>query len=301
MRRLVFGLLGVLLLLPLGASPALAGQEDAAESLFADRDLPTLDITVTADAYEGIPASIPAGRYLVTLSVAADAGEFGGGVAFIQPAGMTGEEFIAMLGELLADPDAMSELPDYLFESTYAGGTYAEAGASCQVVLDLAPGEWVAWGDDPEATQQPVAFTVTGEMPADLPEPAAGATLTMGEYTIQVTEGRIVGGPQILRVDIVGAQPHLVTSTTTTVDVTEEGFLALLEGEMTGTPAAVGFNPDEDLVESFYSGTQSTGTSQWIVADVQPGTLVLLCFFPDVSDGMPHAYHGMVDLVEVPA
>jgi hypothetical protein len=27
--------------------------------------------------------------------------------------------------------------------------------------------------------------------------------------------------------------------------------------------------------------------------DLEPGTYVAMCFFPDLGDGMPHAYHGM--------
>ncbi len=47
------------------------------------------------------------------------------------------------------------------------------------------------------------------------------------------------------------------------------------------------------------TGTQSTGTSLWIPMTLEPGTYVLICFFPDISDGMPHAFHGMYNVVEV--
>lgn len=324
MRRLFFGFLGALLILPVSMMSVLAAQDVTPESAFADLGLPTLDVSVTADGYEGVPESLEAGRYLVTVSVSEDAGEFGGGVAFLQPEGMTGDEFIGMLGELLGPPDEsgvgvaastpveggaatpaeeggeMGGPPEFLFSSMYAGGTYAASGESARIVLDLTPGEWVAWGDDPESPQAPVAFEVTGEMPADLVEPESSATLTMGEYVIEVTEGEVVSGQQILRIDNIGAQPHFISAGTTTVEVTEEDLMAVLESDMTGTPAAVDFNPDEDFEDSFYSGTQSTGTSQWIVADVQPGTLIMLCFFPDIADGLPHAYHGMVAMVDVP-
>ena len=64
-------------------------------SVLASLGLPTLEVTVTADAYEGIPDSIEAGRYLVNLTVSEDVGEFGGGIGFIQPpAEMTTEEFL---------------------------------------------------------------------------------------------------------------------------------------------------------------------------------------------------------------
>lgn len=247
----------------------------------------------------------------------------GGGAAFVQSADMTSDEFIAMLGEFVGPPDesgvgdvastpveagaatpveaegGMGGVPEFLYSLKYAGGTHALPGESSQTVLDLTPGEWMVWADDPEATQQPVGFEVTGEMPAYLIEPESTATLTMGEYVIEVTEGELTSGQQILRIDNIGAQPHFIVAGTTQVDVTEADLDAVLEAEMTGTPAAVDFNPAEDFEEAFYSGTQSNGTSQWIVADLQPGTLIMLCFFPDMADGMPHAYHGMYTIVEV--
>jgi len=68
---------------------------------------------------------------------------------------------------------------------------------------------------------------------------------------------------------------------------------------MTGTPAAVNFDPEADFQESFFSGTQSTGTSVWLPVDLAAGNLIMLCYFPDMADGMPHAYHGMYSIVEV--
>jgi hypothetical protein len=41
------------------------------------------------------------------------------------------------------------------------------------------------------------------------------------------------------------------------------------------------------------------GTSIWVPVNLEPGTYVLVCFFPDIADGLPHAYHGMYSVVEV--
>jgi hypothetical protein len=166
-------------------------------------------------------------------------------------------------------------------------------------VLDLGPGEWVAWGDDPSAMQQPVAFEVTGEMPTDLVEPEAGVTLTMGEYVIKATEGELVAGSQVIRVDNMGAQPHFVLGFKGPDDLTDADVEAVLQADMTGTPAAVDFDPETALQIVFGTATQSTGTSTWITGDLEPGTYLLICFFPDMADGMPHAYHGMYTIVEV--
>jgi hypothetical protein len=323
MRRVSLGVLTALLTLSLLLMPGAVAQEATPEPAtgLAELGLPTLDITVTADAFEGIPDSLEAGRYLVTISTTEDVGEFGGGVGFIQPVGVSVDEFLGLLagqpeaGDDSATPapvaaedgapsaveEEMGGLPPFVLDAIFAGGTYAFApGASAQVVLDLPPGEWIAWGDDPGAPWPPVTFTVTGEMPAELPEPESSATLIMTEYDIQVAEGELRAGQQVIRVDNVGAQPHFIAATRTTEPVTEADLEALLESELTGTPAAVDFDPDTAFEDDgFYSATQSRGTSQWVQVDLQAGTHVLVCFFPDVADGLPHAYHGMYTIVEV--
>ncbi len=263
----------------------------------------------------------------MTVTAAEDAGEFGGGVAFVQPSGMTADEFLGLLSgppdetgvgaapstpidDMDATPSAggegMGGPPPAVFESHYAGGIFAMPGQSAEIVLDLPPGEWIAWADDPESPQEPVVFEVTGEMPADLTEPESSATITMGEYVIGVTEGELTSGQHIVKIENRGAQPHFLFGALGPDDMTMEQIGVALEEEaaagMTGTPPAYSdFNPDEDLSieEGFYSGTQSTGTSVWIPVDLEAGMYAMACFFPDIADGMPHAYKGMYAVVEV--
>ncbi len=321
MHRFFIPILAIALIFPLGIVSGAAAQDATPTSAFDDLGLPTLEVTVLADQYEGIPETLEAGRYLVTVNAAEEAGEFGGGVSFMQPVGISVDEFMAMTDEMAAEPaesemgtpaaesSAMEspvaaegpedEIPPFFFTSIFAGGAFAQSGGTVQVVLDLTAGEWIAWGDEPTAPWQPVRFEVTGEMPADLPEPQAGAVLTMGEYFIDVTEGSLTTGSQIVRVDNIGAQPHFVVAGRALVEVTEADIEAVLESDMTGTPPAVDFNPDEDFEDSFFTGTQSTGTSQWVIADLSAGQHILLCFFPDITDGMPHAFYGMYSIVDV--
>lgn len=327
MRRL-FSVVTLLLVLSLGAPVASAQDATPAASAFGDLGLPTLDVTVTAAGYEGIPESIEAGRYLVTVSAAEDTGEFGGGVAFVQPSGMSADEFLSLLagspdesgvGAVPASPIAgaqatpadggagMGGPPPAVFDALYAGGTYAMAGQPAEVVLDLPPGEWIAWGDDPESPQEPVVFEVTGEMPADLAEPESSATVIMGEYVIEVAEGELAAGQLVLKIENIGAQPHFIFGVGGADDLTEAQIGVALEEEQaaegTGTPPAYSdFNPDEDLRydEGFFaSATQSTGTTIWLPVNLPAGKFVMVCFFPDLTDGIPHAYHGMYTVVDV--
>jgi hypothetical protein len=324
MRRLV-SVVALLFMMSMLAPGATAQDATPAASAFGDLGLPTLDVTVTADAYEGIPESLEAGRYLVTVTVGEGAGEFGGGVAFVQPPdGMSVDEFVAAslappdesgVGAVAATPidgveaspvggdEETGGPPAFVFDATYAGGAYAFDGSS-EVILDLTPGEWVAWADDSEAPQEPVIFEVTGEIPADLVEPESAATITMGEYVIEVTEGELTSGSQVVRIDNVGAQPHFIGWFLGPDGMTEEQIQVVLDeeqqAEMTGTPAAYsGINPEEDVMPVVFTATQSPNTSIWITVDLEAGTHALLCFFPDLSDGMPHAYYGMYTVIEV--
>lgn len=341
MRRLCFGLLAALLFFPVSMMSVLAAQDATPESAFTDLGLPTLDVTATASEFQGLPEQLEAGRYLLTLTAESDV-EFGAAIEFIQPSEVSADEFVAFLsgppeetgaevvadgtplpgdfatpaddvevapaGEIGASPAAEGEEmggpPSFYFTSTFAGGVAAMAGASAQVVLDLPPGEWVAWSGDPEGQQAPVIFEVTGEMPTDLPEPEADAAIVMGEYVIEITEGELTAGSQIVRVDNIGAQPHFIVWFRGPDGFTEEQVQVVLdeemEAEMTGTPAAFSdLNPEEDFEFITFTGTQSIGTSQWITVDLEPGTYGLVCFFPDMADGLPHAYKGMYTVVEV--
>ena len=314
MRRSVVASFFAFVLLAFGLLPASVAQEATPTGGLADLGLPELNVTVTATGYEGIPETLDAGRYLVNVTAGDDV-EMEGGVAFIQPSGMSAEEFLGMVfgppsgaGETEASPVAEDGgemgLPPVLFEATFAGGAYAPTGQTAQIVLDLGPGEWIAWADDPEGAQEPVIFEATGEMPTDLVEPESGATITMGEYVIQVSEGALASGPQVVKVENIGAQPHFIAATNVP-DGTTKGQIGVvldeeMAAEMTGTPPAYSdLNPETDFGEGFYTATQSTGTTVWVVLDLEPGTYGLLCFFPDMADGMPHAYHGMYDVVEV--
>lgn len=333
MRRSIYSLMLAISLVLFGSLPVVQAQDATPTSGFDDLGLPTLDVTVGADSYEGIPESLEAGRYLVTVIASEEAGEFGGGVAFVQPTGMSADDYLSLMmsgptsetggpaasSTPMGGPDAtpaegdpgadaaggMDGPPAALFEALFAGGAYALPGQTAQIVLDLPPGEWIAWADDPEAPQAPVIFEVTGEMPADLVEPDSGATITMGEYMIAVSEGQLTAGTQVVKIENNGAQPHFIVDFIVPEGTTEEQIATILDeevqAEMSGTPVVYsGLNPETDFAEgSLFTGSQSPGTTIWVPVTLEAGTHGLACFFPDIRDGTPHAYYGMYTIVEV--
>lgn len=110
---------------------------------------PELKVTVTDTGFEDVPEELPAGRYL--LSVTGKTTKDMGAVAFLSPtpARMSASEVIEILSGMMAAP-----------------------GQTGQVVIDLMPGEYGVWADDPAAPQQPAMRTVPGDYP-EVQEPEA--------------------------------------------------------------------------------------------------------------------------------
>ena len=307
-RQLTIGaaLAGAALALPRLSSIAIARQADLASAGF-----PTLDVAVSAAGYEGIPASLEAGRYLVNVTVADDV-EFAGGVAFLQPFEMSPEDFLAFLGGGGGPPEASPEavaveeeggeeegpLPAFVYQSKFAGGAAAPAGGTGSAVVDLTEGDWIAWGDDPEASQAPVVFTVTGEFPADVVAPEADITVTFIDFGIMV-EGNLTAGDHVVLLENQGAQPHFLDLEMIPPGTTNDDISALLTSDMSATPAPGGLNPETDLVPVAFTATQSIGTQVWTTLTLEAGTYGAFCWFPTAGIGDPHAFHGMHTVFEV--
>jgi hypothetical protein len=281
-------------------------------SPLANLGLPALAVTITDSSYEGIPSQLAAGRYLLTVtnSTTNDLQ-----VGFAQPVGVTTDEFLSVLSQYAAGNGSPATLdgtpttaaeqngapPAWFYNFKLAGGVGVSAGQTSQAVIDLLPGSWVAWGDDPTAAQQPFVFQATGEMPANLPEPQSSATIGLTEYSITITAGALTTGEQILDVKNIGAQPHFLVLVKVPDGTTRDDIGQLINSEMTGTPAAIPLNPETDFQDVASTDTQSAGTSSWIAVNLQPGTYAVMCFFPDEASGMPHASMGMYNVFTVSA
>jgi hypothetical protein len=225
-------------------------------------------------------------------------------VAFLSPtpAGVSAADFLQLFSgppagatpEAEGDQGGDQALPLFIYQMTFAGGVMTLPGQATQGVLDLTPGEWVAWADDPSGAQTPVVFTVTGDFPADVTEPAADLTATLIDFAITL-DGAMTGGSHLIKVQHQGAQPHFLEIDQGPDTMTKAMVDAALAGEMSGTPAANGF-AESDLRPVFYSPTQSIGTTTWHPVELPTGTFLAACFFPTAGTGVPHAMNGMTDV-----
>ena len=303
-------LFAVLLLLAALAAPLRTSAQDTANP-FAVLGLPEIAITVTDTAFDGAPSELEAGRYVLSVTNSRSSEE-DAGVGFVQaPEGMTAAELIGFMASLSATPEAAdgeaapaeeeggTGAPSWYYETEIAGGVYAPAGETAYAVIDLSAGEWMLWGDLPEAPQAPVPVIVTGEAPADQPTPAADVTIAMQEMSFSV-DGSLTAGPQTIALTNAGQQPHFLLMIGVPEGTTPEDFLALsaaFAGDPTASPpAGLSF---QELTTGIESTDLSSGGTVWLHADLAAGTYVLACFFPDQETGAPHAFLGMVDVVTV--
>jgi hypothetical protein len=301
----------------LGSAGALA--QDAtpeAESLFAGLGLPELTITATDAGYALDQTEIEAGRYLVTLNSERSSPEPAYAWVVQLPDGRTVDDLSfadeAASGTPMPDME-MGPTPEqleavgWLFETYIAGGPSTATATSHQVVLNLPAGVYGVAEEDPFATFEPAALTVTGEADAEVtgPEPEASVTIIEeGEGGVGFSfrlDGELQAGPQIVRVLNASDQPHFVDAWQYPEPITIDQVMATFTFDPSG-----GATPPPDLLDESrvtfagWAGTQSLGTTQWVVMNFAPGQALLACFIPDpLAGGTPHAFEGMLQLFEV--
>jgi hypothetical protein len=289
--------------------------------------LPELQIGFDGSTFTGLPAETPAGWTVVTFTNTST--EFGA-VGFIQlPEGVTIESLFPPMGMdegamdsaspdagmdesdmgEMASPEAGGEDPfAWLYQTYIAGGVGAAPGQIVQGIVDLRAGSYAVWADDPTAPVTPVALTVTGD--ATMASPAASgitADLTLTEvdteqgFDFQVS-GAPATGPVLVEVRNDSSQPHFATTVFSPNPISEDQVSQLLMLEE-GTPVPAGLPNPEELVDAgFYASVQSSDTVQYVAANLDAGYYVLLCFVPDpTAGGVPHAFEGMVEIIEVVA
>jgi hypothetical protein len=290
---------------------------------FASMGYPELAITMTDTGFEGVPKETEAGRYLLKLTSTLTSNNNGGAIGFVSPtpAGVSTSGLLKIMGaaggaEGQATPAAgMSEgtpmaggtpeaggeqgqqIPLEVYKMYFAGGVAAEMGKTAEAVIDLIPGRYVVWGDDPSAPQKPEIMKVTGDFPKRVKAPKADITATLIDFAITL-EGNLTAGPHIMKVQHHGAQPHFLEIEKGPDEMTKEMVMATFSGMMSGTPVAGGLS-EQSMQPVFFSPTQSIGTETWQHIDLTDGTFLAACFFPTAGSGVPHAFNGMVDVFKV--
>lgn len=262
---------------------------------FASLGLQTLDLKVSANGVEGIPETLTAGRYILHLEPSGPLGEGNNqtapGVMLVMlPSGVTMDDLAAMAATPMPGP------PDWFYTTTLPGGVIGAPNEAANAVVDFTAGTWFASG--PGLSTPPVGFTVTGDLPKDLPTPESNATITFKDFTIDLTDGALKSGDNILKITNEGKDPHFLDLLKGPDGVTKEQVGAIIDADMSGTPVASG--PTEaDFSEALSTMNQSAGTTQWVTISLEAGSYAGICWEPDPKTGVPHAMMGMYNVFTV--
>lgn len=262
--------------------------------------LSEFDITVTDEGFD-LPSSIPAGRYLINAAINTSmpsAASF-----FMIPDGMT---FADVQADFAAGTESADSLT-WLYHTTVAGGAMGAPGTVAQAVIDLPPGNWVVWADDPGSAIPMAEVQVTGAMPDTLraitPTVTITATSNDTGYDFAV-DGDVVAGPQLVEFYNKTDQPHFVAALVSPVALNDEQFMGLLMMEDGATPLPDSGIPSLDEIQFSPSGitTISAGVKIWAVVDFMSGHNIITCFVtdPNSPEMAPHAAEGMFAQIDVP-
>jgi len=217
------------------------------------------------------------------------------------------EELEAAFEEAESGP--MFVPPAFFFDMVFNGGPTSNPGGTAEVVLDLAPGEWVVnlFTADPETFEDSNTYqtlTVTGEMP-EVDDVAGAVDIEMAEMYFNVPD-TMTSGPQIWHVFNSGLQVHHVILAGVPEGTTSDDVLELVNTEFAGPPASPepGATPVEpalsfeDVEDMFDTLLFSNGQANWYELDLEPGAYAMICFMPDPS-GTPHVMLGMIEVFTV--
>ncbi len=283
--------------------PALA--QDASPPAAAPRDttlvrglgLPEINLVATSTDLTGVPDKLAAGRYLVTLEnqTADQEVEI---IFSILPDGITAQQATSDLNE------ESDTVPSWVYDATFAGGPNAYPGQTDAVVVELKQADWWVAVDrisesGQVATDTALTLKITGNMPATQ-EIAGAVSVTMKEYAFEIPAS-IAAGPQIWHLTNTGKQPHFIVLGQVPAGTTFAQVMATLAFEFSsgGTPPADAL-AEGDFHDVYDSSFISAGESLWFQLNLEPGTYLAMCFFPDQDSPLqPHAMLGMVQLFDV--
>lgn len=175
------------------------------------------------------------------------------------------------------------------------GPNAAMPGGAVEGTLNLRAGNYVVLCEIPSADGKlhlmkgmVKPLTVTAATVQATP-PEADITMNLADFTFALSK-EITAGRHTFRVETAAGQPHEVVVVRLQPGKKAEDVFAWAM-TMVGPPP----------VEGIVGGTTALGTGDavYFTGDFTPGEYGLICFLPDLTDGKPHAMHGMVRTLTV--
>lgn len=253
-------------------------------------DFPSLTIEATDHGLQ-IPPSTTAGRVLATL--VNHSKQPAQAIIMVQPANVSTDELVSAFTQMPKVP------PTWFYDAHFTGGPdVIPPGGQSQVIIDLAPGRYVAINPPKQIT----TFTVSagpGGTPATVTIPPANGHAILINFAFELPLP-VAAGRVIWRADNPSNQPHMMDLSRVPAGTTLKQVLAFLERPENATPAP-GSLRDSDVVPSGGLTLVSPGVTSWPVLELEEGRYMASCSAPDPKTGKPHFALGMVAVFDVGA
>jgi hypothetical protein len=193
------------------------------------------------------------------------------------------------MNDLLAALQTSHALPEWAVD---VGGPNLPGGPGAynDATLKLEAGNYVMLCVIPAADGMPHVMkgmvrpiTVVDRGQPDAPLPPADIVMTLDDYKFE-TNIEISAGVHTIRIENAARQSHEVVAMRLLPGKTAQDLLAW-SASPAGPPPAVPVTGITGIAR---------GEVNQVTADFTPGEYVLVCFWPDVTDGKPHFAHGMI-------
>lgn len=248
--------------------------------------IPEITFTASADGVV-IPEDLSAGLTTITFTNETEAPysplflRLNDGVAM--------EDFLSAMGGSPADAVALVSI---------LGGLETSPGESTSVTYNLAAGNYLFGNfasDEPDIN--PFTVAESGDQAAATPEPHdSNVLVTFVDFAFGIPE-TLESGAHLWQLNNQGEQPHEMGVFKVDDDATLDDVQTTLLKLMTSEDESAEMPYDE----AFFWTPMSPGAQAWTEVDLEPGTYVAVCFFPDFTsaDMTPHMMKGMIRLFKV--
>ena len=181
-----------------------------------------------------------------------------------------------------------AKIPEWIQDGGGVGAT--PPGETSEVIQELAPGKYVAFDGENEASAE---FTVSEEEGSDAEFPETEASITAKDYSFE-TSG-LKAGDNVITFENTGKELHHVGI----VPVNPGATFSEVRKFMTSEEGQSDRKPPVNFNKASFTAVIDGGIKQVVRAKLEAGKYAFVCFIPDRAGGPPHVAKGMVTEVDV--
>lgn len=261
----------------------------AQDPKLAKEGLPELHVVVTDSGMQA-PTDAKAGPTYVTLDN--------------QSASEVDAQFVVLpegttLKQIESQSQSSEGFPDWIFDTTFAGGAYAAAGKQSTAVVNLAAGDWYIVNSQGFDSTPPIALRVSGDAhAAKTGDLKSDLKIAFKDHKFDIPD-EVDAGDQVWEVKNEDDTTHFIYLLWSPTEVSGDDVLNLY-GLGTASPTMDDMAKMASIVPVGYVALVSKDQIFWDEMNLDPGYYVAFCVLTDKGSGVVHAGQGEIDTFHVP-